>query len=306
MRTFKKLGRALRQAVLALTLALSVGAGVLSPAQPAAATTGNGQVNHVWLDLGSSPGSNLRIAYSSFLASLRAAVGFSAQGVEVTQNASENEGVVRVSLSADDDSGRRRAVDLWINPDNLYVIGFSPQANAGVSYFFNDVHINAAIPTARQILPFGGNYNSIVARAGRNRSEMPVAFWSVRQAILDLANQTAANSHPQTTARALMLLIQFTSEAARFNDLEGVFRDAMFSWDSSRTGIPEWLQHMENNWGMISNFFWNILGIGPNHNPAPLNISGREINDADDVRRYLRTVLPAVVGGPYNPGHDEL
>jgi hypothetical protein len=304
MRPLTNLRRTLRKAVTGLALSLALGAGLLSPAGPAAATTGDGQISHVWLDLGDEPTDGLADAYSTFLNSLRGAVGYSAQGVQVTQHASQNEGVVRVSLAANDDSGNRRGVDLWVNPDNLYVVGYSPQATPGVSYTFSDVHASSAMPS-HQNLPFGGNYNSLVGAANRNRSDTPVAFWSIRQAIIDLANQRSANDRPQTTARALLLLVQVTAEAARFSGVEEVFRGALSSWESE-TGIPEQLQHLENNWGTVSNFFWNSLGMGDNPNPAALNISGISIRNADDVRRRVRTVLPGVVGKPYNPGHDEL
>ncbi|MFF2146636.1 MULTISPECIES: ribosome-inactivating family protein [Kitasatospora] len=301
-----RLRRTLRQAVGGLVLALAVTAGLLCPAGTASASTGDGSVSHVWLNLGHAPSPNLRISYSTFLASLRAAVGNSLQGVEVAQAASQNEGVVRVSLSAVDDHGTERAVDLWINPDNLYLVGYSPQATPGVSYIFNDIHASAAIPTARQNLPFGGNYNSLVGAAHRDRSNTPISFSSIRQAVLDLANQRSAGSNQQTTARALLLLIQFTSEAARFNDLEGVFRNVLADWGNSGSGIPSWLQQMENNWGTLSNFFWNDLGFGNNPHPAPLTIGGIRINNASDVRRYVRTVLTPVVGTSFNPGHQEL
>ncbi|MFD7340276.1 hypothetical protein ACFV98_30465 [Streptomyces violascens] len=64
----------LRRALLALAMSLAVVPGLLSTAQPAAARTGDGSINHVWLDLGDAPSSQQTIAYSTFLASLRAAV----------------------------------------------------------------------------------------------------------------------------------------------------------------------------------------------------------------------------------------
>ncbi|MEV7930795.1 ribosome-inactivating family protein [Kitasatospora sp. NPDC088779] len=216
-----------------------------------------------------------------------------------------DEGVVRVSLTADDDGGTGRGVDLWINPDNLYVVGFSPQAAPGVSYVFNDIFASAPIPGVRR-LPFGGNYVSLARTAQRDRSTTPVSFDSVRRAVVDLANQRSADQDPRTTARALMLLLQFTSEAVRFNDVEGVFRNVLNDRGSSGSGIPSWVQQLENNWDALSNFYWNEMGVGPNPRPAPLRIGGTTVNNAHDVLRYARTLLPPVVGTSFKPGHDEL
>jgi hypothetical protein len=312
MRYLSSTGRALRRGVIGLILVLAAAIGVLAPAGPATATTGDSMESQVWLNLGAEPSDQLRIDYSTFLASLRAAVGDARQGVEVTQESTGHaEGIVRVLLTADDDSGNERGVYLWIQPDNLYVVGYSPRDTPNVSYALNDTSSSRWFPTdSVQRLPFGGNYQSLTGAANRNRDTTPIAFWNVRQAVIDLANQQSVNGNPQTTARALLLLIQFTSEAARFNDVEGIFRNVMASWDNTYNGVPDWLQHMENNWGTLSNFFWNSIGLGSNSNPDPVTIgtgaSQVTISNATDARRYLRTVLPPNEGPSYSAAKLEL
>ncbi|GAA4077238.1 ribosome-inactivating family protein [Streptomyces hundungensis] len=299
----------LRRAVLAIAMSLAIVPGLLSSAQPASAHTGEGSINHVWLDLGDAPSSQQTIAYSTFLASLRAAVSDTwRDGTQYTQDPSQTEGIVRVSLSANDDSGRRRAVDLWVQPDNLYVVGYSPQGS-GVSYTFNDASFNRGpIDTSITNLPFGGNYQALVQAAGRDRSSMPIWWQDIRASILQLANQTSANTNTQNTARSLMLLIQMTSEAARFNDLEGVFHAAVGDWSWGRTGLEGWQQNLENNWGVVSNFYWNLVGAGNTSTPTVPYIPGLgTIENTDQVRRYLRVLHTFNAGWNYpNPGHDEL
>ncbi|WP_159047924.1 ribosome-inactivating family protein [Streptomyces sp. WM6378] len=299
----------LRRTLLALAMSLAVVPGLLSTAQPAAAHTGDGSVNHVWLDLGDAPSSQQTIAYSTFLASLRAAVSDTwRDGTQYTQNASQQEGIVRVSLSAHDDSGNRRAVDLWVQPDNLYVVGYSPQGS-GVSYTFSDASFNRApVDTSITNLPFGGNYQALVQAAGRDRSSMPVWWNDIRASILQLANQTSANTNTQNTARSLMLLIQMTSEAARFNDLEGVFRAAVGDWGWGTNGLPAWQQNLENNWGVLSNFYWNLVGAGNTSTPTVPYVPGiGTIENTDQVRRYLRVLHTFNAGWNYpNPSRDEL
>ncbi|MFI1170048.1 ribosome-inactivating family protein [Streptomyces melanogenes] len=306
--TVKRPGR-LRRALLALTTAAAVLPGLLATAQPAAAHTGEGSVNHVWLDLGNSPSSQQTIAYSTFLASLRAAVSDTwRDGAPYTQEPSTTEGIVRVSLSAHDDSGHRRAVDLWVQPDNLYVVGYSPQGSR-VSYTFNDASFNRApIDTSITNLPFGGNYQALVRAAGRDRSSMPIYWNDIRASILQLANQTSANTNTQNTARSLMLLIQMTSEAARFNDLEGVFRAAVGDWGRGRTGLEGWQQNLENNWGVLSNFYWNLVGAGNTSTPTVPNIPGiGTIGNTSQVRRYVRVLHSFNAAWNYpNPSRDEL
>ncbi|MGC0421046.1 ribosome-inactivating family protein [Embleya sp. AB8] len=299
----------IRRTLLGLGMSLAVAAGLFSAAGPAGAHTPDGSVNHVWLDLGDAPSSQQTIAYSTFLASLRAAVGDTRpDGTQYTQNASQSEGIVRVSLSAHDDAGNRRAVDLWVQPDNLYVVGYSPQGS-GVSYLFNDASFNRnPLGTANANLPFGGNYNALVGMANRDRSSLPVYWNDIRASILQLANQTSANTNTQNTARSLMLLIQMTSEAARFNDLEGVFRAALGDWSWGQTGLPAWQQNLENNWGVLSNFYWNLQGMGNTTTPTVPYIPGvGTIQNADQVRRYVRVLHTFNTNWQYpNPSHDEL
>ncbi|MFJ2607522.1 ribosome-inactivating family protein [Streptomyces sp. NPDC091279] len=300
----------MRRALLGITLSLAaVLPGALATAGPASAHTSDGSVNHVWLDLGDAPSGNQRIAYSTFIASLRAAVSDTRpEGVQYTQDASPTEGIVRVSLSAHDDSGRRRAVDLWVQPDNLYVVGYSPQGS-GTSYTFNDASFNRAPIGSHRNLPFGGNYQSLVGAAGRDRSSLPIHWNDIRASILQLANQTSATSNTQNTARSLMLLIQMTSEAARFNDLEGVFRGAMGDWGTGRQGLPTWQQNLENNWGILSNFYWNLQGLGNTSTPNVPYIPGiGTIENAAQVRRYVHVLhtFNTNWGHSADPGRDEL
>jgi hypothetical protein len=107
----------------------------------------------------------------------------------------------------------------------------------------------------RPLLPlsFGGNYNSLTQAAGRGRETMPISYFDVWNAIFNLAYEDTHNNQ-QGIARSLMLMIQFTSESARFNDVCGVMSDVMHSSGSSYPGLPMLQQQLENNWASISQF----------------------------------------------------
>ncbi|MFI5999330.1 ribosome-inactivating family protein [Streptomyces sp. NPDC051366] len=299
----------LRRALLAIVMSLAAIPAFLSAAAPATAATGDGSVNHVWLNLTDTPKSNMTRDYSIFLASLREAVSHTRpDGAQYTQGASQHEGIVRVSLTALDDQNNRRGVDLWIQPDNLYVVGYSPHGS-NISYTFSDASFYRGalgVPTAD--LPFGGNYNSLTQAAGRDRSSIPIWFNDIRASIVQLANQTSTNANRQNTARSLMLLIQMTSEAARFNDLEGVFRAAVGDWGTGRTGLPDWQQNLENSWGTLSNFYWNLQGMGNTSWPTVPYVNGiGPIENVSQVRRYVRVLHTFNAGWNHpNPSRDEL
>ncbi|MEU4348201.1 ribosome-inactivating family protein [Streptomyces sp. NPDC023838] len=301
---------------MAATAVAAVFTGTLTTAGLAQANTEFRHVTHVWMDLGDGPSGEERIQYSTFLASLRAAVESPAGGE--TQDA--NAGLVQASLSALDGQGNRHTVDLWINPSNLYLVGFSNENH--VTWQFNDVRSNdghdmdlnrritqTTVPYRPQTsgpvrdLSFGSNYNSMSGAAGRDRSAMGIGFNDIRASIVQLATvQNPFGAGQRDTARSLMLMVQMLSEAARFNDIEGVFRSAMSTWDVQRLSFTH--QRLENSWDPISEYAHDLQA---GRNPRALNIPEvGTINGMNSVRRYVRLLLADTKAANGDWNHDEL
>ncbi|MGW3178499.1 ribosome-inactivating family protein [Kitasatospora sp. NPDC001119] len=298
----------LRSVLLAgvgLSMALT---GVLGAAGTAEARTEWRHMSHVWFDLSDSPSDNERMRYSNFLGSLRAAVA----GYNVQETQLEDVGLVQVSLSALDDHDQRHRTDIWINPSNLYVWGFSNEH--GDTYQFGDLNgaLQARIsettapapPVSHnvQTLNFGSNYNSLAGAANRNRENTPISWRDVRGSILQLAIVTNPWEQRQATARSLSLMIQTLSEAARFNDVEGTFRAAMTDW-SVRT-LPIQQQALENNWDALSRFYTRVSS-GQNATAVEVPTVGW-VDNLGTLRRYVQMTM----GGPHTDNgdwnHDEL
>jgi hypothetical protein len=276
-----------RTKALAVMVAAAIGVGGVVTGGPAVAQVPPNTVRTVEWTL-TEPNVLTRISYSTFLAGLRNLVSVqSSDGGLQTQN--DSTGLVRVRLTA-----QGRTVTLWVQASTLYVLGF--ETPGGTVLWFNDNPQGTGGPGSEiRILPFGGNYNHLVAAAGRDRDQMPISWYDVSGSITQLAtiNYTALLAGDlnvrRATARSLMLLINMVSEAARLNDVEGTFRAAMNTWDLVRIGLPFAQQHLENNWGTLSNYFYQV-GHG-NLYPAPYIDGVGAVIGRDQVRRYVRVLL---------------
>jgi hypothetical protein len=295
--------------VLSLTVMIIVtGTGAAKAAVP------NNGVGHVWLNL-SSPGWTAQSSYSSFITSLRQAAGDEYRnGVYETEESTN--ALIRVDVTTPDGN----TVWLWLTPDNLYVRGFTSQAN-GITYYFADyengnptfdmqtvfdnIGNNGLLPASRQtsVLDFASNYNSMSQAAARGRESMPISF----NDLTGSANNLATIGYPyganqQAVARSLMFMIQYTSEAARFTDVYGVMSDIMLSWSGYYNGLPILQQYLENAWYAISQFGYGVTQ-NPNNTP-PLNVQGvGTFYSFNDVMARLGIML-ATAYVAYSPSGD--
>ncbi|MEU3567534.1 ribosome-inactivating family protein [Kitasatospora sp. NPDC036755] len=283
--------------------------GVLGGAGTAEARTEWRHMSHVWFDLSEGgPGESETIRYSTFMASLRAAVA----GYNMQETQLEDVGLVQVSLTALDDQGRRRHTDIWVNPSNLYVWGFSNEN--GVTYQFNDIgnalqtrisETTSPTPPVNpnvQTMNIGSNYNALSQAAGRNRGAMPISWIDLRYSIVQLAAESNPWGNRQATARSLSLMIQALSEAARFNDVEGTFRAAMNNWGVRQ--LPQAQQNLENSWDALSRFYQRA-SAGQNATAVDIDEVGR-VDNLDRLRWYVQMTMghPHTDNGDWN--HDEL
>ena len=267
-----------------------------------------GTITYLYLNLPSSgQGSTaLQSQYSSMILSLRNAAGHPYRnGVDITQ-LQHTTGLIRLRIYTGG-----VYVDLWYTPQDLYLRGFTN--TYGYTYQFSDSDYN--LLSALDILgdnsgqggstlPFASDYNSLRQAAGRGRESTPFNYTSFWNSIFNLAYTTSpTGSAQQNVARSLTLMIQMTSEAARFNDVYGVAQDAMFQ--GSYSGLPAFQQYLENNWATISNFGLTISqngtanpttvqGINPNTGNSP-TAGGQPytLYSFNDVQRFLAIMCTA-------------
>ncbi|MGZ9934863.1 ribosome-inactivating family protein [Streptomyces sp. NC-S4] len=290
-------------AVTALAALAALLLTLLGPVGAARADTGPFQARRVYVNLWAPPGIGLRDSYSYFLQSVRDAAGH-AGPAEVMQTQHEGVGLIWVTLTARNDHNQERRIHLWMNPTNMYILGFT--THDGRTYEFNDTgrvgsndttlrwrmrnthgqEIQAAGISRDPIqLNFGGGYGALENAAQRGRDRMLVGYIDVQGSILQLA--TVANPSGAgrlDSARSLMLMIHLVSEAARFHDIEGSFRTAMATYE--QRPLPGWQIALENAWGALSSYWRRLLDPRVDDNPPYLPGVGNYYG-LDNVRRYL-------------------
>jgi len=257
--------------------------------------------------------------YAQLISSLRAAAGHPFRnGVMITNPATGR--LIRLTLT---DTESHQSVDLWISPDNLYVRGFTASSN-GQTYEFNDssYHLTQALDNngagafvgrgregaGAGVIPlgYGSDYNDLVRNAGVGRERLNFSFDSFRNAIRTLS--TATTPAGTANARALILLIQLTSEAARFHDVYGLGADIMRSSSIHHEGLPMLQQRLENQWSALSNY---ALRVSNNATTPPLHVPQvGTLHSFRDVQRYMALLagaplaVPGGLSGDWR--HDEL
>jgi Ribosome inactivating protein len=267
-----------------VTLVVTV-AMFISGVVPAVAETTPWSVSHVWMNLGGGPSWSQQSQYQGLINSLRNAAGYGWRDNVMQTQTDSNHSLIRLDLSYTDSNGTTTNLWLWFEPDNLYLRGFT--TNNGTTYSFNDYNLQAAMQPASAItfnnllpsaawggayntLPFGSDYNDMTQAAHRNRSDMPLSWSDMWNSFYNLAY--AETSGNQSLARSLMFMIQFTSEAARFNDVYGVMADILRPGSNgtqvSYDGLPSRQQELENSWAQISQYAVNLT----NSNPSPLYV----------------------------------
>ena len=307
--------RTLAAAILVLGL-LAPGAITLAATSASASVPQNG-ITHVYMNLDDFGSSSQQDQYQSLLNSLRSAIANTNTvyrgNTYLTQASSA--GLVELTLTV---VSTNNTVTLWIDPTNLYIMGFSN--NDGVTWQFNDqTSLSARLSrTTYQMnggyartLPFGGSYGSLTASSGNNRDNMGINYPDILGSVNQLATVTdptggqANGSNQQWTARSLLLMVQFTSEAARFYDIDGVFRATMIGANQG-PGLSAEQQTLENDWGQISNY-----GISVTNNPStPPYVASNNpyiaFNSWADIATKMAVLLYTYSLWSGNPWNDEL
>jgi hypothetical protein len=256
MHLYKKHRKAMQRALLLFLALLLATLGTLTANDSKAlASVPPGQVTHVFLNLNDSGSQSQSDQYQRLLVSLRQAASqgnaYYRSDVYRTQHASG--GVIRLSLHINSNS---REISLWINPQNLYVLGFTA-ADGATTYLFPDQNQETItnIPNLSfRNLPFRSDYLSLERAAGRNLDAIGRPnYGSVLNAIEQLASTNSLNVSSRETPQALQLLIQFSSEAARFDRVSSIFGSIMRG-QSPFNAIDATTVGLERSWGQISNY----------------------------------------------------
>lgn len=269
---------------LALTCLLFTGA------PPASADTGNGTVSGTWMNLGTWANRSQQDQYTALINSLRDAAGHHYRG-PVLENQRADQGIIRMTLSIPETGG---VTTLWFTPQDLYLRGYTDLQ--GRTHVFDDTPspVIARISAAQggrepERLSFGSNYNSLSRAARVGRENLEISFGTVRGAVNSLAGNIDPNARPHYAASALMLLIQFTSEAARFNHVFDMMSNIMGNPGHRYSGVPTLQQRLENNWRAISRWAYSI-----SQNPAEPNLTIAGVGTLHtwrDAVRYLAMML---------------
>lgn len=301
--------RAIRRAVVGAGVALIVGlSGTMIGSGPAAAELPRNSVGHIHFVLNGSAGSSQVINYSSFLAAVRNAVSRWVDRNGGLQAQSGTAALLQVTLEAD---GRRS--HLWIDAQTLYVWGFSN--HNGRTWAFNNHVAELRDQIARsndpfngidrnvQSLGFAGRYDSIGAAANRNRMDMTAGWNQVYGAIVTLADMnnplSGSGGRQQDAARSLQQLLYFVAEAARLNDVEGVYRAAM---NGNARPVGNMNHELVNEWGHLSSLI-QATGYGATGQFVIINwvqpngtIQYETVDTQAEARRYVRVMCGGSCG----------
>lgn len=299
-------------AVMALMLAL---AGMFTAGAGAArADVPPGGVTHVFMNIGPGPSGSQRSQYRQLIDSLRNAAGHNFRD-SVMETQRDDVGLIRLTLTVLPDGNVPQATaTLWITPQNLYVQGYSD--NIGHTFVFPDTpaNVRSRIAMAAQRstgqLTFASTYNRLVQAAGRGREAMPISFQELRQSTLALANQriggNPSRDNQREVARALMFMIQFTSEAARIKDVFETMASPLQTSQNDRNGLPPFQQELENDWSRISAYGLNVTQFPTT---PPVDVGGQvgTLHNFEDVARRLAMVLSTATSrAPIGPNREEL
>ncbi|WP_255609385.1 ribosome-inactivating family protein [Micromonospora sp. PLK6-60] len=299
----KRVRSAVRAALASALSLLALVAGVNAGAQPAAASMPTDWVAHIHFNLRGQPSDQTMNEYSSFINNLRYATSNWHDGTGGLRTQREA-ALIRVTLQID--WGER--ADLWINARDLYVWGFSN--GAGTTWAFSN-HVTDlqnqlnrtinrrdldGINTHVNQLYFSGNYTSLRPAAGVSAPEGTTTQWAdFRGATLSLSRNTNPTTwnggNQQTVANSLHQLITAVPEAARFNDIEGLYRSGMRSGSNfPRLGLQN--VALTNAWSALSSWMLGrSLGGSSTYNLTVVQGWVIVIASIAHARQYVRVGL---------------
>nr|AAQ09025.1 type 1 ribosome-inactivating protein musarmin 4 [Muscari armeniacum] len=159
--------------------------------------------------------------------------------------------------------------------DNLYLVGYN---QAGTWLEFGRAGDPQFI-RGSQFLGFTGSYIELERLGGS------VTGMEINQArLITAVQQLARPSTNAVRARALVVVIQMFSEAARFISVSDYFASNLATPNAK---LPAWMMRdLQKNWALISRdvLRWDAR---PSYNIGPFTINGNRITDFLRLRPYL-------------------
>ncbi|MFI1367163.1 ribosome-inactivating family protein [Streptomyces griseochromogenes] len=197
------------------------------------------------------------------------------------------------------------AIDLLVRPNDLYVVGWRNQDH---TYLLDGEHVPD--PQSYEDARFGASYSALqqaTRTRGREGEEHQYARQDIplgQQAMVNAIRTLASNgSSVPERARAMTVLVQMVSEAARFNGAAQSFTGGVRDRGHTRwyTGAPAnaAVQDMENNWADLSAALADLQnGQSVRH---PVTINGQQVNSLQQLgvllsvanRNSLTTTAPS-------------
>jgi hypothetical protein len=282
--------------------------------------------------------------YQGLIRSLRNAVSTPyRQGVNLTQATANEQDANLIGMTLTDTGrtdptiGGNPSLTLWFTADNLYLRGWTNVQ--GRTYYFTEPNnpvtgtpgynlLNAfqttvqgaTFPQQYSTAPvrYSGGYNSLASTSGQTRNTISLGWGNFYNSFYSLAYAGVNGFSNAGTAASVLVMIQYFSEAARFNDVYGHISSQVQQFQSVQI-LPVWMQYMENRWGAMSNYGVNITN---GNNAQPLNVPGMDPNGSGgsqtftsfaDLVRFLAVMLnpgefndPSMGGPSGNWNYDEL
>lgn len=172
------------------------------------------------------------------------------------------------------------ALYFWTN--DLYLAGFYQAGAGGGHYAFNEprrARFNELLRIQSTTLPWSGSYTGFSGNAGDqgSRSNLQINGLRLDNALQQLGR---ANSHLQSQngravlSQALVMIIQATSEAARFGRIFDNIRTNIRDYHTGGAQMGAENVNLQQNWGTISNWLYRVL---QNAGTPPLTIGTRDL-----------------------------
>lgn len=258
-------------------------------------------VKSISIDMRGLANSRKRSAYESMISDLRNAVGHDYRSdTQITQ--SDTHGLVQLTVRFSGHRFEDRSIRLWFTAQNLYLRGVQIEDSSIIQ--FSDFDLRSTLDqrfrgayTARQ-LHFTSNYGDIARVGNRHLRSVEVDYQTINIALNTLADARTGltGSNEQDVARSLQLMIQWTSEAARFHDIFNTMAPAMEDVHYRRPGIDHGQEDEELNWSALSAFGRDITE-NPNTPPRFISIHIGVVSSFLQVARYLAILASRPVQG---------
>ncbi len=183
------------------------------------------------------------------------------------------------------------SVTLWFSSNNLYLLGFSN--GDGQPFRFNDALVAGPVD-----LTFGGSYTRLERAAHIGREQITLSSQAFSDAIDRLSRTRDPRDNARAQAEALILMVTFTSEAARFWDIQALVQAALAGQNGR---LSTELLEYETHWEDVSYY---ALQVTNNSATLPL-----EVGQHGGTLSYWAQVaarLAVMLWLPNGPKHDEL